>query len=113
MVGLVVLICVVAGLLQFAWVALRYRNEEYVITTRRVIHTEGVLNKKSTDSSLEKINDAVLGVALRADVRVRRPRGPHRVGGGHRAPPDARGAIGFKKAMLEAKHDLELSSPDP
>ena len=34
--------------------------EDYVITNRRVMKVEGVLNKRSADSSLEKINDAVL-----------------------------------------------------
>ena len=31
-----------------------------MITTRRIIHAEGVINKQATDSSLEKINDAIL-----------------------------------------------------
>ena len=49
-----------AALIVLGWAYLRYRNEEYVITSRRIIHAEGVINKKSSDSSLEKINDAVL-----------------------------------------------------
>ncbi len=37
-----------------------WRNQEWLITTRRVIRAEGVLNKSMSDSSLEKINDARL-----------------------------------------------------
>jgi hypothetical protein len=37
-----------------------WRNQEWLITTRRVIRAEGVLNKSVSDSSLEKINDARL-----------------------------------------------------
>ena len=47
--------------------------------TAGVMQVEGVVNKRATDSSLEKINDAVLTrVHLRADVRLRRPRRPDR-----------------------------------
>ena len=114
MVGLVVLICVVAGLVQFAWVALRYRNEEFVITNRRIIHTEGVLNKKSTDSSLEKINDAVLRQSLFGrmfgfgdlEVLTASEEGIERL----RMLVDA---IGFKKAMLERSTTSSSSSPGP
>ena len=43
---------------------LRWLNEEYVVTTRRVLQLEGVINKRLVDSSLEKINDAVLTQSL-------------------------------------------------
>lgn len=36
---------------------LNWRNNEYVITNRRVIHLQGVFNKNVIDSSLEKVND--------------------------------------------------------
>jgi len=35
-------------------------NEQYIITNRRVIQTEGLFNKHVIDSSLEKVNDVVL-----------------------------------------------------
>ncbi len=35
-------------------------NEEYLVTNRRVIQSEGIINKRVIDSSLEKINDVVL-----------------------------------------------------
>jgi hypothetical protein len=56
-VGLVALIICLAyiGLKVWAW-----RNQEYLITTRRVIKAEGIFNKEMGDSSLEKVNDARL-----------------------------------------------------
>ena len=37
-----------------------WQNQEFLVTTRRIIKAEGVLNKTMGDSSLEKINDAHL-----------------------------------------------------
>lgn len=37
-----------------------WRNQEYLVTSRRVIKAEGVFNKYMRDSSLEKVNDAHL-----------------------------------------------------
>jgi len=56
-VALVVLLGALAriGLVMWGW-----QNQEYLVTTRRIIKAEGVLNKAMTDSSLEKINDAHL-----------------------------------------------------
>jgi uncharacterized membrane protein YdbT with pleckstrin-like domain len=34
--------------------------EEYIVTNRRVIQAEGIINKHVIDSSLEKVNDVVL-----------------------------------------------------
>jgi hypothetical protein len=48
------------GLVGLAKVYLEWYAEDYVITNRRVMKVEGVLRKRSADSSLEKINDAVL-----------------------------------------------------
>jgi uncharacterized membrane protein YdbT with pleckstrin-like domain len=39
---------------------LRWRNEQFVITDRRVLQLQGVINKSVLDSSLEKINDVQL-----------------------------------------------------
>jgi hypothetical protein len=60
LVGLFTLALIVVAL---AWLARIYWNwwaEDYLITNRRVIKVEGILNKHTADSSLEKINDAVL-----------------------------------------------------
>jgi uncharacterized membrane protein YdbT with pleckstrin-like domain len=56
-VSLVVLIVALAliGLKVWSW-----RNQEYLVTTRRLIKAEGVFNKEMADPSLEKINDAHL-----------------------------------------------------
>jgi uncharacterized membrane protein YdbT with pleckstrin-like domain len=43
------------GLKVWAW-----RNQEYFVTTRRLIKAEGIFNKEMADSGLEKINDAHL-----------------------------------------------------
>jgi len=42
------------------YVYLRWWNEEYLVTNRRVIQAEGIINKRVIDSSLEKVNDVVL-----------------------------------------------------
>jgi membrane protein YdbS with pleckstrin-like domain len=98
----------VVGVAVLVWVVLRYLNQEYVLTNRRVIMVEGVLNKKSTDSSLEKINDAVLTQSLFGRI----------FGFGDLEVLTASEAgislfrmlvnpVGFKRAMLEAKHEYE------
>lgn len=35
-------------------------NEQYIVTNRRVVQVEGILDKNVIDSSLEKVNDVVL-----------------------------------------------------
>ena len=108
-VGYASLALIVGGVAYFLWQILRYMNEEYIVTTRRVLQLEGVLNKKSTDSSLEKINDAVLTQGLLGrmfgfgdlDILTASETGISRLRM-LRQPDD------FKRAMLEAKHDLEL-----
>ena len=34
-----------------------WRNVQYIVTNRRVVHLKGVMNKEVTDTSLEKVND--------------------------------------------------------
>jgi len=48
------------GAVRFGWDVLQWWAEEYLVTTRRVIQSEGIVNKRTTDSSLEKVNDVVL-----------------------------------------------------
>ena len=62
--SLIFVVLLVGGIASFVWEALRYRHQEYVITNRRVMQVGGVINKHSTDSSLEKINDAALSQSL-------------------------------------------------
>jgi membrane protein YdbS with pleckstrin-like domain len=59
-VALVVLLALVFPFWKIALSLLNWWNEQYVITNRRVIQLEGIINKHSIDSSLEKVNDVVL-----------------------------------------------------
>ena len=43
---------------------LRWRNDQFVVTDRRVLQLKGVFNKSVMDSSLEKINDVQLAQSL-------------------------------------------------
>jgi len=112
--GFVTLGLFVGGLVWVGWSYLRYRNEEYAITNRRLIHSAGVINKRSMDSSLEKINDAELTQSLFGrifgfgdlDVLTASETGIDRL-------RMLRDANGFKKSMLEAKHELELEYNRP
>ncbi len=106
--GWVTAILFVGGLALLFWTTLRYLNQEYVLTNRRVIQVEGVINKRAVDSSLEKINDAVLeqsifGRALGfGDLKI--------LTASEAAISDFKmlvHPIAFKKAMLEAKHEYE------
>ena len=97
------------GLIVFVWTVLRYINQEYVLTNRRVIQVEGVLARRSTDSSLEKINDAVLTQSVFGrmfdfgdlTVLTASESGIERM---HML----RSPVVFKKRMLDAKHDYEV-----
>lgn len=112
--GWATLVLVVVGIAYIVWGWLQYQNEEYLITTRRIIHSEGVVNKRATDSSLEKINDAVLSESIFGrmfgfgdlDVLTASEEGIDRL----RMLKDAKD---FKKAMLDSKHELEIELSRP
>ena len=56
-------IALVGILVAILWIGLvvwRWSAQDYLVTNLRVIKVEGIINKHSADSSLEKINDAVL-----------------------------------------------------
>ncbi len=99
----------IGGLAFLAWATLRYLNTEFVLTNRRVVQVEGVVNKRATDSSLEKINDAVLTQSIFGrmfgfgdlDILTAAEAGIERF----RMIIDP---IGFKRAMLDAKHEYEV-----
>ncbi len=112
--GIVTLLLFLVGL---AWIGLtivNWSNEEYLVTTRRVMKVEGLLNKHSADSSIEKINDAVLDqsafgrilgygdldIMTAAEEEVDRYKLLAR-------------AVAFKKEMLNRKHDLEFEQMRP
>ena len=99
----------IGGIALLFWTILSYLSQEYVVTNRRVIDTQGVVNKRAADSSLEKINDAVLtqsvfGRALDfGDLKI--------LTASEAAISEfrmLRRPIEFKKAMLEAKHEYEI-----
>ena len=107
--GLITAVLFFGGLVVAGWTALRYVNQEYVLTNRRVIQVEGVLNRNSTDSSLEKINDAVLTQSVFGRMF---DYGDLTVLTASEAGIDKmhmlRKPIAFKKAMLDAKHEFEV-----
>jgi Bacterial PH domain/Short C-terminal domain len=112
--GYLSLALLVIGLVWLVWGWLHFQNEEYVITSRRIIHAEGVINKKASDSSLEKINDAILTESLFGrmfgfgdlEVLTASESGIENL---HML----RNAKDFKKAMLDAKHELEIDLVRP
>ncbi len=87
---------------------MRWQKNEYIVTSRRVIHANGIFRKNVLDSSLNKINDVVLQQSMLGRIfnygtikiltatdevinlldRIANP-------------------IGFKHAMLEAKSLME------
>jgi uncharacterized membrane protein YdbT with pleckstrin-like domain len=54
------LVLLLIPFLRMAFKIIKWWNESYIITNRRVIQTEGIINKHVIDSSLEKVNDVVL-----------------------------------------------------
>jgi hypothetical protein len=115
-VGWITLGSLVLSLLWLGKVYWSWYSQDYLITNRRVVKVEGIINKRAADSSLEKINDAVLtqdlvgrmfnygdlDILTAADVAVDQYRMLNR------APE-------FKRQMLNQKHDLEgeFSRPMP
>jgi hypothetical protein len=107
--GYVVLALVVYAVVVFIYQYLHWVNDAFIVTTRRVIQTQGILNKKALDSSLEKINDAVLTENVFGrmfgfgdlEILTASDSGIDRM---HMLVD----ASGFKRAMTDAKHELEL-----
>jgi membrane protein YdbS with pleckstrin-like domain len=110
------LLALVAALVWIGWRYAEWSFQDYLVTNRRVMQVEGILNKVSRDSSLEKINDAVLKQGLfgrllhfgdldiltASDTTVDQFRMLNE-------------AAEFKKTMLNAKYALEreVSTPMP
>ena len=98
-------------LVALAWLTVIYMqwlNQDYLVTNRRVVKVEGILNKRSADSSLEKINDAVLQQSLFGrmlgygdlDILTAAEESVDR----YRMLSQAQT---FKRTMLDEKHKLE------
>jgi hypothetical protein len=110
----VALVAIVLGLIVVGYRWWQWRTSEFLITNRRLLNVRGILNKRSADSSLEKINDAILeenllgrilnygdlDILTAADIAIDRYRMLNR-------------AKDFKKVILAAKHELEQSGVSP
>jgi uncharacterized membrane protein YdbT with pleckstrin-like domain len=106
--GPIALVAFVIGILVLFIHAWRWWAQDYLVTNRRILKVEGVFSKRSADSALEKINDAVLeqgilgrllgygdlDILTAADTAIDR----------YRMLADA---PGFKREMLNEKHALE------
>ncbi len=98
----------VVGGVWSAIVYLTWRAQEYLITNRRVLKVEGLLDKRTADSALDKINDAVLSQGLLARLLKY---GDLEILTAAEAVVDRyemlNHVVTFKKAMLDAKNSLE------
>jgi hypothetical protein len=103
----ITIIALVIAAIGFVFALVRWFTQEYILTNRRVIHVVGVINKQSLDSSLEMITDAQIIVPWLGRILGF---GDLRVMTASEAGIDKMRAlhdpIGFKKAMMETKHDL-------
>jgi uncharacterized membrane protein YdbT with pleckstrin-like domain len=93
----------------FAWSIARWRTQEYVLTNQRVIGVHGVVNRQSSDSSLESLSDARIDVPLLGRMlgfgdlflMTASEAGNQRL----RALRDP---IAFKRAIMEAKTERSI-----
>ena len=89
-------------------------NHKYVVTNRRILHIEGVLDKDITDSSLEKVNDVKLVQSFwgrllnygNVEILTASELGVNRF-------LQIADPIAFKTAMLNAKHRLGEEDEGP
>ncbi len=112
----IALISLVGAIVWIVWRYASWSFQDYILTNRRVMQVEGIINKVSKDSSLEKINDAVLRQGLFGrmlhfgDLEI--------LTASDTTVDDFKmlnEAAQFKKAMLNAKYALEreVSAPMP
>jgi len=106
--GLLGLGLLLVALVWLGYIYMSWLNQDYLVTNRRVIKVEGILSKRSADSSLEKINDAVLQQSLFGrmlgygdlDIMTAAEESVDR----YRMLSQAQT---FKRTMLDEKHKLE------
>lgn len=100
----VALLLALIPLVQAFWRTLQWRNEQFIVTNRRVIRVQGVLGKRTVDSSLNMINDLLTNqsfagrLAGYGDVRI--------VTGNDIADESYQGIadpLAFKRALLGAR----------
>ncbi len=106
--GWVGLALLLIGLAWLGQIYLAWYSQDYLVTNRRVIKVEGIFSKRSADSSLEKINDAVLEQSVLGrmlgygdlDIMTAAEESVDR----YRMLSQAQT---FKRTMLDEKHKLE------
>ena len=114
MVTIVTVIALAFAVIGFIYSVIQWQAQEYILTTVRVLHVHGVINKQSGDSSLENITDAQIRVPWLGRI----------LGFGDLVVMTAseaginnlralRDPIGFKKAMMESKTErmIDLNTP--
>jgi uncharacterized membrane protein YdbT with pleckstrin-like domain len=91
------------------WDVLKFTNNAFVVTNRRIIQIDGIINKNVTDSSLEKVNDVKMKQSMFGrifnfgDIEIMTASEL----GINKFNTIAR-PIAFKTAMLNAKEELEV-----
>jgi hypothetical protein len=107
-IGYLPLILLILSLAWLALIVMAWYAEDYMVTNRRVLKVDGILRKRSADSSLEKINDAILEQSVLGRVLGY---GDLEILTAAEAPVDhysfLAGAQQFKRTMLDEKHRLE------
>jgi hypothetical protein len=101
-------VLLIVALAWIGWTLIGWYAEDYMVTNRRVLKVDGILRKRSADSSLEKINDAILEQSVLGRVLGY---GDLEILTAAEAPVDhysfLAGAQQFKRTMLDEKHRLE------
>jgi hypothetical protein len=108
-IALILLVLLVIPLVRLGIRLLTWWHEQYIITNRRVVQTEGLFNKHVIDSSLEKVNDVVLNQSTLGrilgygdiDILTASEIGVNRL-------ERISGPFRFKTQMLNQKEDMGL-----
>ena len=113
-VTIVTVIALAFAVIGFVYSVIQWQTQEYILTSHRVLHVHGVINKQSGDSSLENVTDAQIRVPWLGRI----------LGFGDLVVMTAseaginnlralRDPIGFKKAMMETKTErmIDLNTP--
>jgi hypothetical protein len=96
------------------WSTIQWQTQEYLLTDRRIIHVHGVINKQSTDSSLENVTDAAIQVPWLGrmmgfgDLQFMTA-----AEAGLEQLRTIKSPIEFKKQFMDAKHErlIEINTP--
>ena len=64
LISVAALVVIALGAIIFVYRFWQWWAQDYIITNRRLLKVTGILNKRSGDSSLEKINDAILSQSI-------------------------------------------------